>query len=138
MCYDAAILDTTFELHRNACGPTCTLGTLTGPDAFRVYTLEPGTDANHPAIPPGVYRLAMGWSPKFNRHVPHVFDVPGRTDIEIHAGNSGDDTQGCIILGLRQTEDTVLESRDAVHGLVVAMAKAEPSGTMWLHVEDPA
>lgn len=126
-----------FTLSRSSCGPTCTLGTLTGPQNFRVYTLEPGIDANHPAIPPGEYPLAMAFSNKFNRNMPHIFGVDGRSGILIHAGNDSGDTEGCILVGLRQTEETVLESRDALHGLVVALAQAAMIGPTWLQVEDP-
>jgi hypothetical protein len=114
------------------------LGTLRGPSSFRLYTLEPGTDANGPAIDPGVYPLDLSWSAKFARNMPHVLDVPGRDDLLIHAGDSGDDAEGCIILGLRQTDDTVLESRDALHGFVVSLTNALAQGRAWLHVEDPA
>ena len=125
-----------FTLSRTACGPTCTLGVLTGPQHFKVFTLEPGIDANHPAIPEGSYPLVMGWSPRFQRNVPRVLDVPGRTDIEIHSGNDAGDTAGCILLGLRQTDDTVLESRDAVHGFVVALTAALAAGDVVLDVHD--
>lgn len=125
-----------FTLSRTACGPTCTLGTLEGPAHFKVFTLEPGIDANRPAIPPGSYPLTMAYSPRFGRAVPHVLNVPHRSHILIHPGNRPDDTDGCILLGLQQTDQTVLESRDAVHGFVVALMNALSSGDVFLEVHD--
>jgi hypothetical protein len=126
-----------FTLSRSACGPTCTLGTLSRAD-WRVFTLEPGIDANHPAIPAGEYPVVMGWSPRFERNVPRVKDVPDRTDIEVHPGNSAADTKGCILLGLQQTDDSVRHSVEAVRAFSIQMAKAEAAGDeVWLHVEDP-
>jgi Family of unknown function (DUF5675) len=126
-----------FTLHRSACGPTCTLGTLSRDD-WRVFTLEPGIDANHPAIPPGDYAVTMGWSPRFERRVPHVVDVPGRTDILVHPGNTSADTKGCILLGLTHGDEDVRHSVEAVRAFAIQVEAATASGDeAWLHVEDP-
>lgn len=49
-------------------------------------------------IPPGVYQCEKTISQKFGQ-VVHVKDVPGRTGILFHPGNTTDDTLGCILLG---------------------------------------
>jgi hypothetical protein len=49
-------------------------------------------------IPSGHYKLVKHQSPKFG-DCYKVQDVPGRSDILIHAGNSDADTHGCILLG---------------------------------------
>ena len=41
----------------------------------------------------------MSWSPKFQKMLPILFDVPNFDGIRIHAGNTSKDTQGCILLG---------------------------------------
>lgn len=50
-----------------------------------------------------------------------VSNVPGRTAILIHSGNALADTKGCIICGLTQTKDMVLQSKSAIdklHGVL--------------------
>lgn len=51
------------------------------------------------AIPPGRYRLDITWSPKFQKMMVAVEDVPFFTGIRIHSGNDADDTLGCILVG---------------------------------------
>ena len=51
---------------------------------------------NVSCIPAGEYPLKMIVSPKYGA-VYKVHDVPGRTDILIHTGNTVDDTLGCIM-----------------------------------------
>jgi Family of unknown function (DUF5675) len=70
-------------------------------------TLEPPPVPNPPpdgnnyvCIPAETYPLTIRWSPKFNRQVPHVENVPGRTAIELHIGNFPDDTDGCGLIGV--------------------------------------
>lgn len=51
-------------------------------------------------IPQGVYCCFIRWSEKFQTNL-YGIDVPERTHIEIHWGNTEDDTTGCIIIGER-------------------------------------
>jgi hypothetical protein len=57
------------------------------------------------AIPAGTYPARLYNSPKEGREVVRLVNVPDRTDIEIHVGNYGHDTLGCILIGL--TSDIV-------------------------------
>ena len=50
-------------------------------------------------IPPGEYDAIKYYSPKFKRTVILLLDVPERTGIEIHPGNTIKDTTGCILVG---------------------------------------
>lgn len=45
--------------------------------------------------------------------MPHVVDVPDRTDILIHPGNFPSDTLGCILVGQTKGTDYIGESRAA-------------------------
>ena len=64
------------------------------------FTLErSNTDVLHPCIPAGTYRVLLQYSPHFGRPMPHLQDVPGRTDILIHWGNFVMDSKGCILVG---------------------------------------
>lgn len=75
-------------------------------DGKPYYTLEPrwkDNQRNISCIPPGEYEVEFmprSWSGKY-RNCFHVKDVPGRSQILIHAGNVPDHTRGCILIGKR-------------------------------------
>lgn len=76
-------------------------------------------------IPCGSYGLSMTYSPKFKRKLPLVTGVYGRDGIRIHAGNSVDDTSGCILVGVRtSTFNTIVHSKLALD-FVIALMKVE-------------
>lgn len=54
-------------------------------------------------IPTGTYICKPVNSPRFGKTI-EVTEVPGRSHILFHAGNSPDDTDGCILLGLNDTK----------------------------------
>lgn len=118
------------KLLRTHTGPTSVLGRLVAP-TFQCFTLEPLPTAEHPCIPPGVYVVTVEpthnprlWTPDERRLLPHLWGVPGRDGIEMHAGNHATDTLGCIIVGFGQEDDAVNRSRDALTALLVAMINA--------------
>jgi hypothetical protein len=99
-----------------------TLGRLVVPGVTRtLFTLEDPWLDNHPrtsCIPANDYKCAPhGWeadtSFKFKR-VWEVLDVPRRSAILFHAGNTHQDTHGCILVGLSVHGEKVSESRDAI------------------------
>ena len=51
------------------------------------------------AIPSGFYRLRVTMSPRFRIYLPILDGVIGRSGIRIHAGNTIDHTEGCILVG---------------------------------------
>lgn len=51
------------------------------------------------AIPYGTYKVEVYPSPKFGRLMPLLMDIPGRSNIEMHWGNTPENTDGCILLG---------------------------------------
>jgi hypothetical protein len=53
---------------------------------------------NISCIPAGVYKVEKRISPKYKHHW-HVLDVPNRSLILIHQGNTIKDTEGCILVG---------------------------------------
>jgi len=69
------------------------------------FTLEPARP-----IPEGAYRCSMYNSPRLMREVILLHDVPGYSMIEIHPGNSANDTEGCILLGGLRGVDCVFLS----------------------------
>ena len=51
------------------------------------------------AIPTGFYRVRLTYSPRFQEILPLLDHVIGRTGIRIHAGNTIEHTEGCILVG---------------------------------------
>lgn len=99
-----------------------TLGVLYLPgERFNpLVTLEEPWRDNQPhisCIPAGIYRCVPHNGPKF-KNVWRLEDVPGRSAILIHAGNTTRDIEGCILLGTSFGEiagmPAVLGSRTAV------------------------
>lgn len=70
-------------------------------------------------IPQGRYTITRHRSPKFGLCF-HVDDVPERSDILVHAGNTSEDTLGCILLGMLYGS---LEGQPAIRQSKIAMAR---------------
>lgn len=85
------------------------------------YTLE----RKSKLIPVGLYDLDLTYSPKFKKKLPlvHNKSVSERRGIRIHAGNTVNDTEGCILIGniSSLTDRRISESNIAVNQLVNAM-----------------
>lgn len=78
-----------------------TLGVLTVDGKYMGMTLEPEDRQNQQnvsCIPAGRYVCLRVVSPRFGETF-EVLDVPGRSHILFHAGNTEDDTHGCFLLG---------------------------------------
>lgn len=78
-----------------------TLGVLSFDGMPRMVTLEEAWRNNQvqiSCIPVGEYTVCRHRSPKFGETFI-VNDVPGRSHILFHAGNTDEDTLGCILVG---------------------------------------
>lgn len=75
------------------------------------------------AIPSGTYRITMENSPRFQRVLPLLHDVPHFLGVLIHSGNDADDTAGCILVGSNKVKGKVLESRVASDRLNALLEK---------------
>lgn len=73
------------------------------------------------AIPSGKYRITLNvLSPKYSKvqkykafnkgYMPRLIDVKGYDGILIHAGNTIEDTEGCILVGKNKQVGKVLDS----------------------------
>ena len=112
------------NLTRKPSSNGCTFGILTVDGQNPVYTLE----RPEVQIPPGTYSVEITFSPRFQRPLPLLDGVPGRTDIRIHSGNWPRDTDGCILVGLGIGRDMITESRAALDPLVTQIQEAVDSG----------
>lgn len=115
------------DIIRDMPTPRATLGRLHVNGAHCCFTLEPpwrGNARDVSCIPAGTYKGKVLPSPKFKRDLPELLDVPGRSQILIHAGNTTRDTLGCILVGLARDADAarVNDSRLALTDLFKALA----------------
>jgi hypothetical protein len=114
-------------LERFYIGPKYTVGRLAVDGMYFCDTLEDvvrdlnqdgdlddpgeGKIPGYTAIPFGRYRVILKRSPKFKRELPRILDVHNFTDILIHAGNSAEDTEGCVLVGENKIKGRLVNSR---------------------------
>ena len=77
------------------------------------------------SIPNGYYTVTLTWSPRFKRNLPLISVVPGRRGIRIHSGNTSRDSQGCILVGLRDDYFTLKDSRLTLQKLIDELFKGD-------------
>lgn len=111
------------ELIRDKQDDIATQGRLFLDGEYLCRTLErPWVDNKRgiSCIPLGEYHGAVQPSPRFHRDLPELLDVPGRTQILIHAGNTPEDTEGCILVGMERHdyEPRIMQSRSALASLL--------------------
>jgi len=86
------------------------------------------------AIPAGRYQVVITYSPRFRKNLPLLLKVPNFEGVRLHAGNSALDTEGCLLLGKKETRDGVGESRAAMAEFMPILSKALESGDVWLSI----
>ncbi len=129
------------SLQRDSTSNEGTTGKLAVNGVFLCYTLELylGDGGVGCAIPEGRYPVVLAWSPHFQERLAHVLNVPGRSDILIHDGNTEKDTAGCILVGLERLEPGEIAESDRARLLLqnkigTAIAQQEP---VWITVTNP-
>ena len=147
---------TNFILTRTHFGPNSTLGKLVAyGKPLIAYTLEdavreiPGVPVSEykikgrTAIPVGSYDLVITYSNRFKRLMPHILNVPGFTGVRIHAGNTHEDTEGCVLVGTGYAEAKPLadgfdfrlqNSRSAFDAFFHMLSKALEAGPCRIQV----
>jgi hypothetical protein len=93
-----------------------TLGALCFDGHPRLVTLEDpwrDNESNISCIPEGIYTIRRLISSKFGETFG-VDNVPARSLIRFHWGNTTDETEGCILVGLKYGEEarpTIVQSQ---------------------------
>lgn len=113
------------RLFRKPSSDKNTLGTLYVNGAHECFTLEDPVREEKiygkTAIPFGTYKIDLEVSPKFDRVLPTLKNVPNFTHIRIHAGNTELDTDGCLLVGDRIFMRKLWYSKRALDRLVTKM-----------------
>lgn len=121
-------------------GSDDTLGTLFINGKKMCFTIEDEKRSikvkGETRIPNGTYKVGKRYSPKFSPKFGHemlwVKDVPGFEYILIHTGNTDDDTEGCLIVGMRigqlDGQRAVLDSKIAYNKIYPIISDAIDKG----------
>jgi hypothetical protein len=101
----------------------CTIGHLwiDGVDTG-LFTLEPTVRDvkiyGKTAIPYGTYQVVVDYSEHFLENLPHIMNVPNFVGVRIHPGNTDQDTEGCVLLGMTwDGGDFIGDSRKAFYSI---------------------
>ncbi|QIX61869.1 hypothetical protein HER32_12020 [Hymenobacter sp. BT18] len=110
----------TIEVKRRASTAQSTLSEWFVNGVFECYGIE---DVVRPAgaakvfgktaIPAGTYQVIISFSPRFQKQLPLLLNVPGFAGVRIHPGNYATDTEGCLLPGTGAGKDMVTNSRVA-------------------------
>lgn len=80
------------------------------------------------AIPYGTFKVVVNHSPKFNRELPRLLDVPYFEGILIHNGSDQNSSSGCIIVGENKTVGKVTNSTFYMNNLTARIKDAQSKG----------
>jgi hypothetical protein len=128
-------------LNRRTFTSSSTIGDLLIDGAFECFTLEdvvrtgpkvPGQTA----IPFSRYEVVVDFSNRFARLMPHLLNVPNFDGIRIHSGNTGADTEGCILLGQEKSVDAIQSSRAAFDVFFPKLQAAAQVGKVFITIVD--
>lgn len=77
------------------------------------------------AIPTGKYDVVLTFSPRFKRVLPLLLNVKCYEGVRIHAGNTAEDTEGCLLVGENKEKGKVLNSRATLEKLMSVLLECE-------------
>jgi len=87
------------------------------------------------AIPVGTYRVVLTYSAKFRRVMPLLLGVPGFVGILIHNGNTNKDTKGCILVGIKATENSLKNSRSTFIELMKRLTSVNKTEKIYITIK---
>ena len=134
-------------VERLQCDEDVTIGSMTIDGEWQCWTLEdvvrekqgqpvPSWKVkDRTAIPAGRYKVELTMSNRFKRVLPILLNVPGFDGIRIHAGNTAEDTSGCILVGNERLAKSIARSQLALASVMAKMGEAVRKGeTIWLEI----
>lgn len=109
-----------------------TIGELWIDGVFFAYTLEDEDRIGkglfkvfgQTAIPKGLYKVIISRSNRFSKllgkdiFLPEILNIPEFLGVRVHAGNKPEDTEGCVLIGLTKTKDSIGMSAIAMQRLM--------------------
>ena len=105
------------------------IGKMSVDGEYLCNTLEdpqrPVKIAGRTGIPNGIYKVVLSNSFRFKKVLPEIQNVPGFVGVRIHAGNTAEDTEGCILVGFNTEKGRLTKSREALNSLMLLMQKAK-------------
>lgn len=121
-----------WESHNQSTGTLIVVDEKNQP-VFQSVCIERGDRNNAKGVSnviPGIYPLVLEYSPKFNRMLWEIKNVPNRDECKIHSANFWKQLNGCIAPGLKlkdmdndgfydvtNSADTLTEFHKALEGL---------------------
>lgn len=106
------------KIERKYMGADCTSGYLSINGTAHMYVLEKPWKGNQPlisSIPPGTYHGYLRYD-HTDRWRIELVDVPDRSNVQIHIGNTTADSLGCVLVGSKidaKSLCTLSDSKDA-------------------------
>jgi hypothetical protein len=143
--YDEVSIQDTITIERRDFTDLSTIGELCIDGDFFCFTLEDTCRSSgikihgKTAIPQGRYRVIIDMSPRFKRLMPHVLEVNseevnGFEGIRIHKGNSDQDTEGCILLGMHKGTDIIYDSKKAYDLFYARLEERLKDGPVYMSI----
>mgnify|MGYP001205387415 CR=1 FL=1 len=86
------------------------------------------------AIPYGTYTVAVTYSNRFGTLMPEILNVPNFTGIRIHSGNTAEDTDGCVLVGVNSEVGKVTSSKAAYGKLFPLIKDAAKNGKVTIEI----
>jgi hypothetical protein len=74
------------------------------------------------------YQVILDWSHRFQRELPKILGVGQFSGVRIHPGNSKSDTDGCLLVGRRNSVDNIADSRATFNKLFDRLNEAYDRG----------
>lgn len=130
----------TFTLERMTFSEKSTIGELRIDGDLLCYTLEDTCRRNgekiegKTAIPAGKYEIVITESIRFKRPLPLLLEVPGFEGVRIHPGNTAEDTEGCILVGMKNGINVLYDSRKAFDLLFPEIQKRLQMGKLFIAI----
>lgn len=118
-----------------------TLGVLAF-DGFSCDTLEDAIRdekiAGETAIPEGRFEIVISYSNRFKKMLPLLMGVPNFEGVRIHAGNTKEHTEGCILLGIQNGDNRIIESRATCNRFMTKLVQVLRREKVFVNIKNPS